>query len=239
MIEIIPAILRKSFKDIERDLERVHGVAPRVQIDVVDGRFAHGATWPYHDRESFEKILAEEEGLPHWQDFDFEFDLMIEDPHLRVMDFVRAGASRVVIHADSHGAVEGLRKVADLREDDGRGAFSVSTGLALLPNMQPDVLDSFDTLYDYVQVMGIDHVGKQGQPFDDHALALIERLRRRYPDLPIQVDGGVSAEHIPALVRAGATSLIVGSAIFGADDAIAAYKALYTEANAPGRGQGS
>ncbi len=230
MIEIIPAILPKSFDDLEQHAALVHGIAKRVQIDVVDGKFARTTTWPYKDHASFEKIVDEEHGLPFWQDFDFEFDLMIENPHEKVKEFVRAGASHVVIHAHATGAVEALRYLAELRQGDD-GGFSVTTGLALLPNMQPDVLESFDTLFDYVQVMGIDHEGKQGEPFDAHAVALVERLHRRYPELTIQVDGSVNMETAPALVRAGATELIVGSAIFGADNPAEAYKALYTLVN--------
>lgn len=230
MIEIIPAILPKSFADLEEHAERVHGIAKKIQIDVVDGRFAGHKTWPYKDRGSFEKIVKEEHGLPHWQDFDFEFDLMIENPVEEVMNFVHAGATHVVVHATAPGAVEALQKLAELREGDD-GAFAVTTGLALTPDMQPDAVESFDTLYDYVQVMGIARIGRQGEPFEPHALALIERLRKRYPELTIQVDGGVNMETVPALVAAGANRLIAGSAIFNSDDAGEAYKALYNMAN--------
>jgi ribulose-phosphate 3-epimerase len=229
MVEIIPAILPKSFADLEAHAKRVHKVASTIQIDIVDGVYAHHKTWPYKDRSSFDTIVAQERGLPFWQDFDFEFDLMIEDPALEVMNFVHAGASRVVVHANAAGAVEGLRKLSEVREDF--GAFTITTGLALQPDMQPEVLESFDTLFDYVQVMGITREGKQGEPFDRHALALIERLRRRYPDLRIQVDGGVNLDTILELVGAGANRLIAGNAIFGVEDASAAYRALYTKAN--------
>lgn len=230
MIEIIPAILPKSFDDLQRHADIVHPFAKKVQVDVVDGHFARGKTWPYKDGTSFEKIKEEERGLPYWEDLDYEFDLMIDSTHEHAMDYVHAGASHVVVHAHAQGAVEGLRKLAEVREDD-NGAFSITTGLALLPNMQPDVLESFDTLFDYVQVMGIDHEGKQGQPFDEHAVALVERLHRRYPDLVIQVDGGVSMDTAPLLVRAGAVKLVVGSAIFNADNPQHAYEALYTLVN--------
>jgi ribulose-phosphate 3-epimerase len=98
--------------------------------------------------------------------------------------------------------------------------------------MQPEVLEQFDALYDYVQVMGINRVGRQGEPFEPRSLALIERLRHRYPDLAIQVDGGVSLKTARQLVRAGATKLVVGHAIVAADNPEEAYRALYTEANA-------
>jgi pentose-5-phosphate-3-epimerase len=85
---------------------------------------------------------------------------------------------------------------------------------------------------DFVQVMGIDRIGRQGEPPDIHhrEIALVERLRRRYPSLTIQVDGGV-APHVKELVRAGANRLIVGSAIVHAKNPGEVYKKLYTEAN--------
>ena len=228
-VEIVPAILPKSFNDLEKHVALVHEGAHAIQIDVVDGRFAHNKTWPYHDRESFDKIIKEEHGLPFWDDLDYEFDLMIEDPHMSALDFVHAGASRVIVHANAHGAVEGLHALAELREET--GAYSITTGIALQPQMQPDVLDSFDTLYDYVQVMGIEHEGFQGQSFDHHAIPLIERLRRRYPDLLIQVDGAVKIENAYALAQAGANRLIVGSGLFKADDPLRAFADMKAEAN--------
>jgi pentose-5-phosphate-3-epimerase len=135
MIEIVPAVLPHSFDDLTEHVTRVHGSAHLVQIDVVDGIFARHKTWPYRDSATFEKIVSEEKGLPFWGEIDFEFDLMIEDPHLRAMEFVSAGGSRFVIHAGAHGAVEGIHKLAELREDT--GAYSVATGLALTPDMQP------------------------------------------------------------------------------------------------------
>ena len=228
-VEIIPAVLPKSFADLEKHVALVKASARIIQIDVVDGHFARNTTWPYRDRATFEKIISEEHGLPFWGDLDYEFDLMVEDPHLTAMEYVRAGASRIVVHAGAHGAIEGLHSLAEAREET--GAYVVTTGLALLPTMQPDVLDSFDTLFDYVQVMGIDREGFQGQPFNEHSIVLIERLRRRYPDLVIQVDGAVTLEHVRALVSAGANRLVVGSAIFGADDPLAAFEALRAEAN--------
>jgi ribulose-phosphate 3-epimerase len=226
-VEIVPAVLPKSFEDLESHVARVRAAAKTIQVDVVDGIFARNRTWPYQDAHSFEKIVSEERGLPAWDDLDYEFDLMIEDPHLRAMDFVHAGAARVTIHADAHGAAEGLRALAELRQET--GAYTITTGLALLPTMQPDVLESFDTLFDYVQVMGIEKVGFQGQPFDERAIPLIERLHRRYPDLEIQVDGAVKIENARALAQAGARRLIVGSAIFEAEDPLAAIEALKRE----------
>lgn len=229
-IEIIPAVLPRSWKELEEGLERVRGMTRRVQIDVVDGDFAHGKTWPYKDGDKFAAIVEQEHGLPFWEELDFEFDLMVADPAEAFMDYVHAGASRVVVHAASSTAVHAAQQLIDLNEES--GAFSVQVGVALGAHQSPDDLEPFESQYDFVQVMGIDTVGKQGEPFSQKALFLLERLRHRYPLLPLQVDGGVRLDNVQQLVAAGATRLIAGSAIFGAPDAAAAYKELYNRANA-------
>ena len=225
MVEIVPAILPKSFADLEGKLALVHEVAPQVQIDVVDGVFAPNKTWPYGNAEQFEQIVAGERGLPFWEDFDFQFDLMVAHPKEEALRFVQAGAASVVIHAAAPGAREALEFLQEYRA-------GVSLGAALLPGATVGDLQTFSGLYDFVQVMGIAEVGAQGSPFDERASALVAALRAAHPHLRIQVDGGVSMKNCQALVRAGANALVVGSAIFGSDNPAAAYSALYTKSNA-------
>ncbi len=228
-VEIIPAVLPQSFKDLEEHLALVRGVAKHVQIDVVDGRYAKHKTWPYRDTESFKKIVEAEHGLPFWDELDFQFDLMIEHPELQLKDFLAAGATQIVVHAHAPGAVEAVQLVVDRRDE--MGTFAVQAGVALGAQAQPDELEPFEAQFDFVQVMGIDHEGKQGEPFDERALFLVERLRNRYPELPLQVDGSVTVDDAAKLAQAGANRLVVGHAIFGAKDPVAAYKELYNIVN--------
>ena len=79
--------------------------------------------------------------------------------------------------------------------------------------------------------MGIKTVGKQGQPFDSRTEKNIERIKNKYPDLTIAVDGAVNESTIPVLVAAGAIRLAPGSAITRAPDSAEAYKHLHELAN--------
>ena len=225
-ISIVPAILAKSLKEINELLLPLKGVASAVQIDIVDGEFAKAETWPYRDHKTFDKILSGDSTLPFWEDFEYEFDLMVAQPVEAVPDFIRTGVQRLVLHARSADVLSAFQHLVDMRDD--RGVFRVEVGIAVMPTDQPSVLDPFDAQFDFVQVMGIDTVGKQGQKFNHHTLYLIERLHRLYPQLALQVDGGVNIENVQALVRAGASRLVVGSAIFGAKDPAAAYHELVT-----------
>lgn len=232
MVEIIPAVLPKNFKDLEKHLAAVQppaGIPRLVQIDCVDGVYVRNRTWPFRDEGTFAKIVQDEKGLPFWEAFDFQFDLMVDHAGERVMEFVHAGASHIILHARAAGALEAFEKLVNLREEG--GAYSVKTGLAILPGSQPDELEPFEAQFDFIQVMGIEKVGYQGEPFDKHAVYLVERMRRRYPDLIIQVDGGVSLENANTLAKAGANRLIVGSAIFKQDDPAQAMEELSVEAN--------
>jgi len=228
MIEVVPAVLAKSWGELTDSVELVHAFAKSVQIDVVDGHFVRHKTWPYKDRATFDKIVKEERGLPHWEKLDFEFDLMINDPAAEVGNFVRAGASRIVLHASAPGTDAALESLADMREPGGE--FYVRVGIALSIGGEPHELERLQP--DFVQVMGIEHIGKQGEPLHRRAVYLIERVRRLYPAMQIQVDGGVRAQNIQQLVAAGANRIIAGSAILGADDPEAAYKELVALANA-------
>lgn len=232
-IEIIPAVLPSSFDDLREHLEPLQDVIKQVQVDIVDGRYAKGKTWPYRDRGTFDTVVAEEKGLPFWDRVDYQFDLMIEDPMQELLHFVQAGATQIILHTTSQNAEVALQTLADRRDDD-VGEFNIRVGVAVGAHAHLEDLERFEAQFDFVQVMGIAREGRQGEPFEHKALYLIERLRARYRELPIQVDGGVTLDNVPRLVAAGATRLVAGSAIFGAEDPVVAYEALVAAANQPG-----
>lgn len=229
-VEIIPAILPKSLADLTRHLERIRGVSRKVQIDLVGGGFfTFNRSWPYRDHASFARILKQEKALPYWTEFDMEVDLMVKNAKEMALAFVRLHAARAIVHVRYPGALEAVQALSDY--DDDEEPFPIGVGVALPAYGKPDEVEPFHHLMDFVQVMGIKKVGYQGRPFDERALSLVSALRQKYPELTIQVDGGVSLKTVRTLAKAGATRLIAGSAIFGAKDPAAALKALYTEAN--------
>jgi ribulose-phosphate 3-epimerase len=219
--EIIPAILPHDFAELQEKIELIRDFVKTVQIDVCDGQFTPQATWPYRkDDDSFEKIIKEEEGLPGWEKLNFEIDLMANRPEELVEDWVSAGATRIIIHVESRGDVEGA--VAALQD-------RVEVSLALNIDTPISVIEPFNDKIQSVQLMGIDTIGFQHLPFDPKVIAKIQEVRAKYPELTISVDGGVSLENGSGLIEAGATRLVVGSAIFEADnyvDAVTEFKKL-------------
>lgn len=226
MADIIPAILPKSYEELEDKLDLIATHAPVVQIDVCDGAYVQNRTWPYlkglHDQ-IFDGIIAQDSAFPHWEDLDFEFDLMVKDAYEKIPDFISAGAARIVVHKDGVGEEELSSIIRDYgKHSDELGMFDVELGIALPVDGKPeDIADIVDTIH-FVQVMGIRKVGFQGQAFDPQAIETVRALRAAYPELPISVDGGVNLDTAPELIKAGATRLIVGSAIVGAENVIEA-----------------
>ncbi len=101
MPEIIPAIMPRNFEYLKRNLELVRGIVKIVQIDIMDGKLTKNVSWPYgeNDKESFEKILNEEEGMPFWDEIDFELDLMIVDSGKEFGKVQKIARERIIFHS--------------------------------------------------------------------------------------------------------------------------------------------
>jgi ribulose-phosphate 3-epimerase len=218
-IEIIPAVLVDDFKELQEKIELIKLGTKRIQIDICDGQFTPNATWPYRKPDNnFEMLIREDQSLPAWETIDYEFDLMVNKPEEVVDDWVSAGASRIVLHAESKGnIVKAIEMLAD-RVEIGI-ALNIGTPISAIQTISDGLKDG---KIDFVQIMGIDHIGFQGQEFDEKAINKVKEVKNLYPDMPVSVDGGVSLETAPKLIEAGADRLIVGSAIINAENPLGA-----------------
>lgn len=215
---IIPAILVGTRAEIEAQLAKIRGLVDTVQVDIVDGRMSGDPTWPYAGGGLSELVSGFD--IHEMGDFRFEMDLMVKEPKDAMVAFLGAGAGKLILHAESTDDIGALLTV--LENDYGRDKeFSpelLSVALALHADTDLARIEPYLPRVDYVQFMGIAHEGKQGEPFDERVIGRIEAFRKAHPDMIIQVDGGVSKETAPRLLRAGADRLVVGSALWRSDD---------------------
>ncbi|HUD03947.1 MAG TPA: hypothetical protein VMR73_00450 [Candidatus Paceibacterota bacterium] len=219
MVEIIPAILSKSFEELEDKLSVLSGHSRAVHVDMCDGKFVPSTTWPFEDDSDpdFQEIVDQEKGMPFWEDFDFEFDLMITSADTKIADFISAGASRIVVHLDSvddEQAEQILKEYGSANDD--LMSFDIAVGLAMSATTDMARVEKFVSQASFVQCMGIKKVGFQGQDFDEGVIERVRTLRTKFPELVISVDGGVHEDVVASLARAGANHLIVGSGIWDA-----------------------
>lgn len=213
---IIPAILPSSREDLEAKLARLEGLAHAVQVDIVDGRYATPATWPY--TEAGESSM--EGFLPYLGTFNFEFDLMVENPGLVAGGWIDHGVNRLTLHADHVRDLPVLLEKLKVNygHDKGFAPDLLSLGLAIGVETDLALIEPFVDRIDYVQFMGIRTVGRQGEPFDNRIVRKIVAFRKAHPDTPVQVDGGVNLQTAPVLLEAGVSRLIVGSGLWKAPD---------------------
>ncbi|MEK7645465.1 MAG: hypothetical protein AAB391_04090 [Patescibacteria group bacterium] len=221
-MEIIPAILPAHFAELEQKVAQVRAASiaelTTIQIDICDGKYTPNATWPYRKADqSFEAILREERGLPGWEDFDFEIDLMAHEPEKLLGDWLTAGASRVIIHLDALAA-DTAAAMAELGRIIGtcRGLveIGIAVGVETVAERVAAVAAQYREDISVVQCMGIAHAGFQCQPFDERVLARIAEVKALFPGVPVSVDGGVNLETVGRLAEVGVTRAVAGSAVF-------------------------
>jgi ribulose-phosphate 3-epimerase len=221
-MEIIPAILPTDFQEIEDKLSLVRGVSRIIQIDVCDGLYVPSKTWPYSkDGNIFDAIVSQDKGMPFWEDFDFEFDLMVKNPYERIQDYVSIGAKRVIVHLKSADEDELRAIMNDFgKRSEALAPFNIELGLAIGSREDVSLLEPYINDISFIQVMGIQNVGFQRQGFDEECLETVQNVRGRFPEIVISVDGGVSENTAIHLANAGADRLVVGSALFGSSNII-------------------
>jgi ribulose-phosphate 3-epimerase len=217
-MEIIPAIMPKNYEDLKNKIALVRGLVPIIQIDLCDGQFVKTVTWPFHgeDERSLDNILNEREGLPFWEDVDFELDLMVANAMEEFDTYVRLGPKRILFHLEAMPLPESFLEF--LEGIDLYTRENIQIGVAINSTTNIELIFPFVSKIDFVQCMGIEHIGRQGEPFDEKVLEHIKKLRKEFPEIVISVDGGVSLETGAQLLDAGADHLIVGSALFNSID---------------------
>ena len=219
MSSIVPAILPTSRADLDTKLGMLKGIASSVQIDIVDGRFVSPASWPYVKDQQGKDLFSELDPLPYQDQMHYEMDLMVEDPEQVTGIWIESGAQRITVHAESTKYLP--KVITDIQVKFGHAKdFApdlISLGLAINLNTELALIEPYMEHTDYVQLMGIKTIGKQGEPFDSAVLRKVSQLRHKYPEITIQVDGGVSLS-TAQLLTAGVDRLIIGSALWKSPD---------------------
>jgi len=202
-IRIAPSILAADFTRLAEEIRKVEPHTGILHMDVMDGHFVPNITF------GPPVVASVRKATPLFLDV----HLMIEEPDRYVEPFAVAGADNLTFH------VEVVKDVGRMVERiRGLGA---QAGITLNPDTPVEPVLEVADLVDMVLVMTV-QPGFGGQAFRENCVGKIERLRARREDLAIEVDGGINDETIPRAVRAGADTIVAGTAVFGAPDAGAA-----------------
>jgi len=217
MLKIAPSILSADFGALADAIAVVEAAgADQLHVDVMDGRFVPNITIGPVVVEAIRKRTR----LP------LDVHLMIVEPDRYLPAFVGSGADAVTVHAEASPHLQ--RTLALVRE------LGARAGVALNPSTHPSVLDYLLADLDLVLVMSV-NPGFGGQKFIPSALAKIRQVRTMFRARPadVSVDGGVTVDLVASLAAHGATTVVAGSAIFGAPDPAAAMRRMRCAAEAP------
>jgi ribulose-phosphate 3-epimerase len=222
MAEIIPAILEKNFNEIKNKLTALREVARCVHIDMCDGVAVSSQSWPFStgglEDYDFRKIMNEEEGMPFWEEFDFEFDLMVADAIENFDLYMKLGPKRMIFHPDIGGDIETFEHFmegVDMYIRD-----NVQMGIAFKPSDDLGIVSRLSHKADFLHCMGSDKIGFQGEKFSKKALENIKFLKEKLPGVVISVDIGINLENAESILNAGGDRLTVGSSIWKSGDPI-------------------
>jgi ribulose-phosphate 3-epimerase len=203
-IEIVPSILSADAGRLgEQVKEAARAGADRIQVDVMDGHFVPNLT--------FGPIVVE--AVRRVTDLPIEAHLMIERPELFIEAFIKAGATLIEVQVEATTSL--YRTVMRIKE------LGAKAGVAINPATSVETLREILPYITTVNVMTVEP-GFGGQKFIPHSPEKIRRLRAMAPDVEIEVDGGIDAKTAPLVVKAGATVLVAGSAVFGHKQGVAA-----------------
>jgi ribulose-phosphate 3-epimerase len=201
---IAPSILSADFANLERELRDVKEAGGDIiHLDVMDGHFVPNIT--------IGPLVVE--ALRRSTDLPLDVHLMIEDPDRYAVDFIKAGANIVTVHAE---ATRHLNRSLELIRHHG-----ARPGVALNPATPLNCLELVLEYVDMVLLMSV-NPGFGGQKYIENITAKIAALRAMIDErgltVAIEVDGGVNLETVGKVAAAGTDVFVAGSAIFNSGD---------------------
>jgi len=196
-------MLAADFLHLERDVELVNENADLFHLDVMDGVFVPNISYGFPVVEAIARIARKP----------LDTHLMIVGPEKYVERFVKAGSSMVSFHLNATKDPDAV--LAKIRE------CGAKAGLVINPDIPVESLFPHLKNCDFVMLMSV-FAGFGGPKFIEDTYARLDVLKAEIDaqglNVPIEVDGGVSAANAGELIRHGAEILVAGSAVFKAPE---------------------
>ncbi len=206
MIKLAPSILSADFARLGEQVDEVaRAGADYIHVDVMDGHFVPNITIGAPVVASIRQVTS----LP------LDVHLMIEHPERYISDFVNAGADIITVHVEAsphlHSTIQAIKELG------------AKAGVSLNPPTPLSAIEEFLHHVDLVLIMSV-NPGFGGQSFIPETLPRIANMRKVLDDrglgAELEVDGGITVDNAPDIVKAGANVLVAGNSVFRAEEGI-------------------
>lgn len=172
----------------------------KTYVAVMDGHFVPNLTFGH----PIVKCLR-----PKLPEAYFDMHMMVSNPEKWVESMADAGANQYTFHSEATEDVPALcRKIREA---------GMRVGVAIKPGTPVEAILPYSDLFDVALIMTVEP-GFGGQRFMQDMMSKVQLLRTKFPDMDIEVDGGVGPSTIDACAEAGANMIVSGTAVTGAPD---------------------
>ncbi|MBO5495633.1 MAG: ribulose-phosphate 3-epimerase [Eubacterium sp.] len=198
--KVSPSMLASDYSRLADELKKCeNGGADLIHLDVMDGHFVPNISIGAPVIKAMKRVCE----VP------FDIHLMISEPLKYIEDFVDAGADIISFHVECDSDMsETIDKIL---------SCGCKAALAVKPNTPIETVYPYLDRLSMVLVMTVEP-GFGGQSFMEGVMPKITELRRKCPELDIQVDGGINTQTVKIAREAGANVFVAGSAVFKSDD---------------------
>lgn len=199
MVRIAPSVLSCDFLNLGRDIKMMEDAGIDIlHMDIMDGMFVPNI--------SYGPMILEQ--IRKKSNISFDAHLMIMEPNRYFDIYKNIGVEYLTIHAEASTHLE--RDLNHIRE------LGMKAGVALNPATSPEVLRFVTDVVDLVLVMSV-NPGFGGQKFIPSALRKITEVRNMLDkynsNAIIEVDGGITADNVLEIKKAGADMVVSGSGL--------------------------
>ncbi|XP_023017545.1 ribulose-phosphate 3-epimerase [Leptinotarsa decemlineata] len=200
--KIGPSILNADLSQLYVESQKlIDNGADYLHLDVMDGTFVPNLTFGHPVVKCLRKKI---------QNAFFETHMMVQDPEKWIEPMADANVNQYTFHIEP--VLQNVLKVCRKVREAG-----MKVGLALKPDTGIEAVRQYIDHADMILVMTVEP-GFGGQKFMGEMMPKVQWLRRNYPLLDIEVDGGVGLNTITSCAEAGANMIVSGTAIINSVD---------------------